>query len=30
MMFDLFTLALFAIIAGNVTARIVDAVREAR
>jgi hypothetical protein len=29
-MFDLLTLALFAIIAGNVTARIVDAVREAR
>jgi hypothetical protein len=30
MMTDLLTLALFAIIAGNVTARIIDAVREAR
>jgi hypothetical protein len=30
MMTDLLALALFAIIAGNVTARIVDAVRGAR
>jgi hypothetical protein len=30
MMTDLLTLALFAIVTGNVTARIVDAVREAR
>jgi hypothetical protein len=30
MMFDLLALALFAIVTGNVAARIVDAVREAR
>ena len=29
-MFDLLALALFAIVTGNVAARIVDAVREAR